>query len=158
MTQTCFQDAASGLLTDEAFSFIAKHLLKHAGRTQEFLTLVVFVATRASREAIVATDEWVTRELARLIRHAVRETDLLGRTTNGTLSLMLAGVDAERAHADHRTTASATRAIPDGAVAADKHRRGILSDPRHRSGRAPATRDLAHVAVGDRRRGSLIGR
>jgi GGDEF domain-containing protein len=97
MTQTCFQDAASGLLTDEAFSFIAKHLLKHAGRTQEFLTLVVFVATRASREAIVATDEWITRELARLIRHAVRETDLLGRTTNGTLSLMLAGVDAERA-------------------------------------------------------------
>ena len=97
MTQTCFHDAASGLLTDEAFSFIARHLLKHAGRTQEFLTLVVFVASRASREVKVAADEWITRELARLLRHAVRETDLLGRTKGGTLSLMLAGVDAERA-------------------------------------------------------------
>jgi GGDEF domain-containing protein len=97
MTQTRFHDTASGLLTHEAFSFMVDHLLKHAERTQEFLTLVVFVAERASREVIVAADEWIVKEMGRLIRHAVRETDLLGRTADGALSLMLAGIDAERA-------------------------------------------------------------
>ena len=61
------------------------------------MTLVVFVAERASRDAIDAVDEWVVTELGRLIRQAVRETDLLGRTRDGMLSLMLAGIDTERA-------------------------------------------------------------
>jgi GGDEF domain-containing protein len=97
MTQMRFYDAASGLLTPEAFSFMVTHLLRHAERTQEFMTLVVFVAERASRDAIDAVDEWVVTELGRLIRQAVRETDLLGRTRDGMLSLMLAGIDTERA-------------------------------------------------------------
>lgn len=97
MTQTRLHDTASGLLTHEAFSFFVDHLLKHAERTQEFLTLVVFVTEWASREAIVAADEWIVKELARLIRFAVRDTDLLGRTSDGALSLMLAGIDAEGA-------------------------------------------------------------
>jgi GGDEF domain-containing protein len=97
MTQMRFHDSASGLLTHEAFKFMVDHLLKHAERTQEFLTLVVFVAERVSREVIVAADEWVVNELGRLIRHAVRESDLLGRTADGMLSLMLLGIDAERA-------------------------------------------------------------
>jgi GGDEF domain-containing protein len=97
MTQMRFYDAASGLLTPEAFSFMVTHLLRHAERTQEFLTLVVFVAERASRDAIEAADEWVVSEIARLIRQAIRETDLLGRTREGMLALMLAGIDVERA-------------------------------------------------------------
>jgi GGDEF domain-containing protein len=96
MTQTRFHDAASGLLTHEAFSFMVDHLLRHAERTQEFLTLVVFVAERASRE-VLAADEWIVKELARLIRPVVRDTDLLGRTADGRLSLMLAGIDLDRA-------------------------------------------------------------
>ena len=104
MTQMRFYDAASGLLTPEAFSFMVTHLLRHAERTQEFMTLVVFVAERASRDAIDAADEWVVTELGRLIRQAVRETDLLGRTRDGMLSLMLAGIDTERARGSDRTT------------------------------------------------------
>ena len=97
MTQMRFHDAASGLLTPEAFSFMVTHLLRHAERTQEFLTLVVFVAERATRDALEAADEWAVTEMGRLIRHAIRETDLLGRTREGMLALMLAGIDVERA-------------------------------------------------------------
>ena len=96
MMQPSFHDAASGLLTDEAFTFIVNTLLKQALRTQEFLTLVIFYAERASREALVAADEFLVAELARLIRLAVRETDLIGRTADGMLALMLAGIDSER--------------------------------------------------------------
>ena len=99
MTQMRFYDAASGLLTPEAFSFMVAHLLRHAERTQEFVTLVVFVAERTSRGAIDAADDWVVSQLGRLIRTAVRQTDLLARTADGTLSLMLPGIDVERAKA-----------------------------------------------------------
>jgi GGDEF domain-containing protein len=97
MTQTRFYDAASGLLTREAFSFMVDHQLRHAQRTQEFLTLVVIVAEREWRELVVAADEWIVKELARLIRYAVRSTDLLSRTADGMLSLLLVDIDMERA-------------------------------------------------------------
>jgi GGDEF domain-containing protein len=99
MTQARFYDAASGLLTRDAFNFIVDHQLRHAQRTQEFLTLVVFVAERESRQLAVAADEWIMKELARLIRYAVRNTDLLGRTADDILSLLLTGIDTERAAA-----------------------------------------------------------
>ena len=99
MTQMRFYDAASGLLTPEAFSFMVSHLLRHAERTQEFLTLVVFVAERASRDAIDAVDESVLTDIGRLISRVVRQTDLLARTADGVLSLMLSGIDVERAMA-----------------------------------------------------------
>jgi len=99
MTQMRFYDAASGLLTPEAFSFMLTHLLGHAERTQEFLTLVVFVAERASRDAIEAVDEGVVTEIGRRMSRMVRKTDLLARTADGMLSLMLSGVDVERAMA-----------------------------------------------------------
>ena len=50
MTQGRFYDATSGLLTPDAFSFMVEHQLKNAQRTQEFLTLVVFVVEREWRE------------------------------------------------------------------------------------------------------------
>jgi GGDEF domain-containing protein len=92
-----FYDAASGLLTQEAFSFMVDHQLRHAQRTQEFLTLVVFRAEREWRELVVAADEWILKELGRLIGYAVRSTDLLARTADGVLSLLLVGVDLEGA-------------------------------------------------------------
>jgi GGDEF domain-containing protein len=97
MTASGFYDAASGVLTREAFSFVLDHKLRQAQRTQEFLTLVVFIAERESRELVVAADEWIVQELARLIRYAVRNTDLLGRSADGMLSLLLTGIDLDRA-------------------------------------------------------------
>jgi GGDEF domain-containing protein len=98
MTHARFYDAASGLLTREAFSFMVDHQLMHAQRAQEFLTLVVIVAEREWRELVVAADEWILKELARLVRYTVRNTDLLARTADGMLSLLLVGIDLERAN------------------------------------------------------------
>jgi GGDEF domain-containing protein len=97
MAPARFYDPGSGLLTREAFSFMVDHQVRHAQRAQEFLTLVVFVVEREWRELVVAADEWVIKELARLIRTAVRETDLLARTAEGMVSLLLVGVDMDRA-------------------------------------------------------------
>jgi GGDEF domain-containing protein len=106
MTDARFYDAASGLLTREAFGFMVDHQLKHAQRSQEFLTLVVFLVERRWREMVidrewrdfpVAADDWMVKEMARLIRYAVRSTDLLARTSEGTISLLLSGIDATRA-------------------------------------------------------------
>jgi GGDEF domain-containing protein len=99
MTSMRFYDAASGLLTREAFSFMVDHQLRQAQRTPEFLTLVVFVLEREWRNLVVAADEWIVKELARLIRYAVRNTDLLARTADGMLSLLLVGIDLPRADA-----------------------------------------------------------
>jgi len=98
MTHARFYDAASGLLTHEAFTFMVDHQLMHAQRAQEFLTLVVIVAEREWRELVVAADEWIIKELARLVRYTVRNTDLLARTADGMLSLLLVGIDLERAN------------------------------------------------------------
>jgi GGDEF domain-containing protein len=97
VTHAYFYDATSGLLTREAFSFMLDHHLKQAQRAQEFLTLSIFIAERECREMMVAADEWIMKELARLIRCAVRSTDLLARTADGMLSLLLVGIDLERA-------------------------------------------------------------
>ncbi len=145
MTQTRFHDAAPGLLTHEAFSFIVDHLLKHALRTQEFLTLVVFVAERESQGAIVTADEWIVRGLARIIRVAVRETDLLGRTADGMLSLMLAGIDTERAtKVIHRLNEQLKRY---GAASATQWSIGLASCPTH----AIRVDDLLRYAIAERK-------
>jgi GGDEF domain-containing protein len=106
MTDPRFYDAASGLLTREAFSFMVDHQLEHAKRAQEFVTLVVFLVERRWRELVVerdwrehavAADDWIVKEMARLIRHAVRSTDLLARTASGAISMLLVGIDGEGA-------------------------------------------------------------
>jgi diguanylate cyclase (GGDEF)-like protein len=96
---TRFYDAASGLLTRDAFNFMVEYQLRNALRTQEFLTLVVVIGEREWRELVVAADEWIMKEIARLIRSAVRSTDLLSRTADGMLCLLLVGIDLERANA-----------------------------------------------------------
>jgi GGDEF domain-containing protein len=97
MTQGHFFEPASGILTRDAFNFMADHQLRYAQRTQEFVTLVVITAERESRELLVAADEWMMRELGRVIRCVVRNTDLVGRTADGTLCLLLSGIDTGRA-------------------------------------------------------------
>lgn len=98
MTHARFYDAATGLLTHEAFSVMVDHQLRQAQRAQEFLTLVVIVAEREWRELVGAADEWIVKELARLVRYAVRNTDLLSRTADGMLSLLLVGSDLQSAN------------------------------------------------------------
>jgi GGDEF domain-containing protein len=97
MSDAYFYDAASGLLTREAFSFMLDHHLKQAQRAQEFLTLVIFIAEREFRDIAGAADELIVKELSRLIRYAVRSTDLLARTADGVVSLLLVGIDLDRA-------------------------------------------------------------
>lgn len=134
MTPARFYDAVSGLLTHEAFGFMVDHQLRHAQRAQEFLTLVVFIAERECRDLLVAADQWVVTELARLIRSAVRDTDLLGSTAEGMLSLLLVGIDMDRAAPvierlkDHlaRYTASPMLQISVGAACCPTH--AICSD------------------------------
>jgi GGDEF domain-containing protein len=99
MTSSRFYDSASGVLTRDAFSLMLDHKLRQAQRTQEFLTLIVFSADRQTRGIVDSADEWVMNELARLIRYVVRNTDLLGRYADGMLSLLLTGIDIERADA-----------------------------------------------------------
>lgn len=161
MTHARFYDAASGLLTREAFSFMVDHQLRHAQRAQEFLTLVVIVAEREWREIVVAADEWVVKELARLVRYAVRNTDLLSRTADGMLSLLLVGIDTERAMAVmarldeqiRRYSASTALHISVGAACCPTHsicadellRKAIAS--RSASGRARGTAETRTPAA-----------
>ena len=97
MTRAEFFDAASGILTRDAFNFMVEHQLRCAQRTQEFVTLVVITVEHESRELMAAADELNIGELGRIIRYAVRSTDLLGRVADGVLSLLLAGIDSDRA-------------------------------------------------------------
>lgn len=97
MTEPVLFVDASGLLTREAFRFMVDYQLRQAERTQEFLTLVVFTVERQWQELIAATDEWLLGELGRLIGYATRSTDLLSRTADGVLSLLLVGVDLDSA-------------------------------------------------------------
>jgi GGDEF domain-containing protein len=160
MTDARFYDAASGLLTREAFGFMVDHQLKHAQRSQEFLTLVVFLVERRWREMVidrewrdfpVAADDWMVKEMARLIRYAVRSTDLLARTSEGTISLLLSGIDATRARPvlerldlhlrRYRSTPTLQISIgaascPTDAVRADD----LLGAARHRAATADAIR------------------
>jgi GGDEF domain-containing protein len=157
MTQPRFYDAASGLLTREAFSFMIDHQLRRAQRTQEFLTLVVFIAEREWRELIVTADEWIVKELARLIRYAVRSTDLLARTSDGMLSLLLVDSDLERAHAviarvnEHirRYNASPALQISVGAACCPTH--AICADELHQEAiarRATSSHEAPRRSIG----------
>jgi GGDEF domain-containing protein len=99
MPASPFYDGISRLLTRETFSFMFDHELKHALRTQDFLTLVVITAEHEWRGLFVAAEERIVKELGGLLAGDLRETDLLARTADGVLSLLLLGVDLERAKA-----------------------------------------------------------
>jgi GGDEF domain-containing protein len=160
MTDARFYDAASGLLTREAFGFMVDHQVKHAQRSQEFLTLVVFLVERRWRELVadhewrhfaVAADDWMVKEMARLIRYAVRSTDLLARTAEGTISLLLGGIDTARARPvlerldlhlrRYRSTPTLQISIGAATCPADAvHAEDLLAAARHRAAAADAIR------------------
>ncbi len=93
-THQFFEDGTR-LLTPQAFDFVLDGELKRAVRSQTFLTLVVLETRREWDGMTVTADEGTVGEVARIVGHEVRDTDLLGVTENGTLSLVLLDADYE---------------------------------------------------------------
>jgi GGDEF domain-containing protein len=93
MAESFFDE--SRLLTPHAFEFVLDGELKRAVRSQNFLTLVTLEASREWDGMSVTADDGTVGEVAQIVRHEVRDTDLLGVTTHGTLSLVLLDADYE---------------------------------------------------------------
>jgi hypothetical protein len=95
MTGSSFYEEGSNLLTPGAFQFVLDSELKRAVRSQNFLTLVIFEASREWEGMVVTADDGTVYEVAQLIGKEVRDTDLLGHTDKGILALVLLDADFE---------------------------------------------------------------
>ena len=88
-----FFEEGSRLLTPSAFEFVLDGELKRAVRSQNFLTLVVLEARREWEGLMVTADDGTVEEVAQLVGREIRDTDLIGHTEKGTLSLVLLDAD-----------------------------------------------------------------
>ena len=88
-----FLEHGSRLLAPAAFDFVLESELKRAVRAQNFLTLVVMEARREWEGLMLTADHGTVGELADIVGREVRDTDLLGRTDSGLLSLLLIDAD-----------------------------------------------------------------
>ena len=95
MASDSFFEEGSRLLTPNAFEFVLDGELKRAVRSQNFLTLVVLETRREWEGLEVTADDGTVDEVAQLVGREIRDTDLLGRTDKGTLSLVLLDADAD---------------------------------------------------------------
>lgn len=94
MTSEPYIDEDLRVLTSEAFEFVLGNELKRAMRSQTFLTLVhLEPRLRGVPAGGNAERDRAVREIARLIRRDVRETDLLAPTGKGRLSIVLLDAD-----------------------------------------------------------------
>ena len=98
MTSEPYLDEDFRVLTSEAFEFVLGNELKRAMRSQTFLTLV-HLEPRVRGLPGGGNDERdrAVRNIARLIRRDVRETDLLAQTGRGRLSIVLLDADLTNA-------------------------------------------------------------
>src|SRR5438874_11842266 len=96
MADRSLYEEANKVLTPNAFEFVLDSELKRAVRSQNFLTLVVVEANREWEGTIVTADDGTLQEVAHLIEEEMRDTDLLGHTAKGTLSLVLLNADFDR--------------------------------------------------------------
>jgi hypothetical protein len=87
------------VLTAGAFEFVLNSELKRAVRSQNYLTLVVVEASREWEGLTVTADNGTLQEVAQIIGREVRDTDLIGHTDKGVLSLVL--IDADFEHSSH---------------------------------------------------------
>jgi hypothetical protein len=94
MTDSLFDDHAR-LLKPHAFEFVLDGELRRAVRSQNYLTLVTVETSREFDGMTVAADRGTVGEVAQIIRNEVRDTDVLGLTTQGQLSLVLLDADYE---------------------------------------------------------------
>jgi GGDEF domain-containing protein len=88
-----FFEEGSRLLTPNAFEFVLDGELKRAVRSQNFLTLVVLETKREWEGLMVTADDGTIEEVATIVGREVRDTDLIGHTEKGTLSLVLLDAD-----------------------------------------------------------------
>ncbi|HEX5110367.1 MAG TPA: hypothetical protein VFV95_18075 [Vicinamibacterales bacterium] len=94
MNDSIFDDRAR-LLKPHAFEFVLDGELRRAVRAQNYLTLVTVETSREFDGMTVAADQGIVGEVAQIIRNEVRDTDVLGVTTHGLLSLVLLDADYE---------------------------------------------------------------
>lgn len=94
MNDSIFDDRAR-LLKPHAFEFVLDGELRRAVRAQNYLTLVTVETSRELDGMTVAADQGTVGEVAQIIRNEVRDTDVLGVTTHGLLSLVLLDADYE---------------------------------------------------------------
>jgi GGDEF domain-containing protein len=97
MTNESFFEDGSRLLTQNAFDFVLDSELKRAVRSQNFLTLLVLEARREWEGIEMTADDGTIEEVAQLIGREVRDTDLLGKTGKGTVSIALLDADYDSA-------------------------------------------------------------
>ena len=90
-----FFEQGTRLLTPHAFDFVLDGELKQAVRSQNFLTLVVLETRREWDGMTVTADAGTVGEVAQIVGHEVRHTDLIGMAQNGTLSVALLDADFE---------------------------------------------------------------
>ena len=95
MTTSSFYEDGSKLLTPGAFEFVLDSELKRSVRSQNFLTLVVLETAREWDGVLVTADDGTVHEVAQIIGKEVRDTDLIGHTDKGILSLVLLDADFE---------------------------------------------------------------
>jgi hypothetical protein len=90
-----FYEHDTRLLKPHAFEFVLDGELKRAVRSQNYLTLVTVETNREWDGLSVTADSGTVEEVAGLIRNEVRDTDVLGYTNSGLLSLVLLDADYE---------------------------------------------------------------
>jgi GGDEF domain-containing protein len=90
-----FYEQDTRLLKPHAFEFVLDGELKRAVRSQNYLTLVTLETNREWDGMTVTADDGTVEEVAGLIRNEVRDTDVLGYSTSGLLSLVLLDADYE---------------------------------------------------------------
>jgi GGDEF domain-containing protein len=88
-----FEEEGSRVLTPNAFEFVLDGELRRAVRSQNFLTLVVLETRREWEGLEVTADDGTVEEVATLVGREIRDTDLIGKTEKGTLSLVLLDAD-----------------------------------------------------------------
>ncbi|HMD33835.1 MAG TPA: hypothetical protein VKH42_02650 [Vicinamibacterales bacterium] len=93
MTTGSFYEDNSKILTPGAFAFVLDSELKRAVRSQNFLTLVTLEASREWEGMTMTADEGTLQEVADIVGREVRDTDVLGHTDRGTLTLVLLDSD-----------------------------------------------------------------
>jgi len=95
MADAFFEEDGSRLLKAPAFEFVLDGEMQRAVRSENYLTLVVLETRREWDGMTVTADDGTLDEVARIVGHEVRDTDVLGSTETGLLSLVLLDADYE---------------------------------------------------------------
>lgn len=95
MASDRFFEESTRLLTSHAFDLVLDSELKRAVRSQNFLTLVVLETRREWDGLTVDADRGTVGDVAAIVGHEIRDTDLLGLPDNGMLALVLLDADYE---------------------------------------------------------------